>query len=89
MLQHTRCQFLNTIYNTPSFKSYLIIRKYNKDGEADEGEDAKVSKADGDDDAGVGDGEGEERADGNQLANEEEKRTNQPDEQKDLCMQEI
>ena len=48
-----------------------------------------MSKADGDDDAGVGDGEGEERADGNQLANEEEKRTNQPDEQKDLCMQEI
>ena len=43
-----------------------------------------MGKADGDDDAGVGDGQGEERADGNQLANEEKKRTNQPNEQKDL-----
>ena len=43
-----------------------------------------MSKADGDDDARVGDGQGEERADSNQLANEEKKRTNQPNEQKDL-----
>ena len=48
-----------------------------------------MSKADGDDDAGVGDGQGEERADSNQLANEEKKRANQPDEQKDLSTQKI
>ena len=62
---------------------YLVIRKDNKDGEADEGEDDEVGKADRQDDARA-DVQGEEIANCNQLAKEEKTSTNHPDKKKDL-----
>ena len=62
---------------------YLVIRKDNKDGEADEGEDDEVGKADRQDGAGPH-VQGEEIAYCNQLAKEEQACTNHPEKKKDL-----
>ena len=64
---------------------YLVIRKDDNDGAADEGEGDEVGETDRQDGAGADHGQaGEEVAHCNQLAKEEKACTDQPEKQKDL-----
>ena len=77
---NTQCYCL-LVYNP----TYLVIRKDDNDGAADEGEGDEVGEGDRQDGAGADDGQaGEEVSNCNQLAKEEKACTDQPEKQKDL-----